>query len=941
MAAAVNGVSLPPTELASMLRKSAEIVERREFHPILFHTMKALTAYAGEYADGGASSSNSVSSGGKPSRKKDASSGGGGEKERDPPGKRKSNTSSSGNAFSDVPEGILDATMGVRGPSPGSGGAAAAAVRVGAPGGQFSSAAAAASGREASYSHHRSGKGGFSFKSIGKRIEKIGTDILGDHIPGKESKDAREDEYAWCDEHFTRGCGCKLRKDINNASDRINSGASSNAPESAPQQQQSQIRQTQQDTSRTSTALSENNKSAKPCFQRPINPNSNLIANGWIDQQRRSKMRVVWKDVLASLVEGRRPGEETTLWIQRQVIDPQTGKVTGLEALHQIPMKWLEDVNYVDLYGDHRFTLKVYNIAEEFYFRTRDEQSAQSWVLTLRSARDASLENTVRMTGVPAGAATGKGEMPSAKEMGLHNLDDWDSGNKQQGSSCGKAPSSTGSSPGQTASDGNDNRPPPAEQPSKPVRIPIAELRAIAHGAGFDTRGMERQDLERIAAGVRASSPSASAPQPANHDAIKQQQDASMRSAAERAVYEKLEKEQVEVKDEEEARRRKLNEDRIAAENIKRQREEEEKRMAEELAADLRRRHEEEQRQRMAEQHAAEMKRKQEEELSRRLAEQQAAEMKRKQEEDHARRVAEQQAAEERRRIAEQQAAEERRRLAEQQAAEERKKREQEEQWRRQQQQHYQQQQAQQQFHNNNQTSGGFGQGNFQQQWGHPQQQQQYQQWQQQQQQQQQQNTHFQQQQGFSGHQHFFNQNIPQQGAYQQQQPQQQHHYNPQQQQQQPQGGGVPGGATLNAKYMEEKNDEEQSAATLQIKRSILINWALLPPNMNVLRPIDQLVTTIHTAMPPAYGVPAHEYFSKFTPITRNEIVLSAAMGNSPDENKLKKAVRKVRVFLHPDKLPRDLSAEQQFIARMLWDITSDSWEEFLKRKDELDWIRN
>ena len=144
------------------------------------------------------------------------------------------------------------------------------------------------------------------------------------------------------------------------------------------------------------------------------------------------------------------------------------------------------------------------------------------------------------------------------------------------------------------------------------------------------------------------------------------------------------------------------------------------------------------------------------------------------------------------------------------------------------------------------------------------------------------------------------------------------------------------------AKQMEEKNnEEEQSACTVQIKRSILINWALQPPNLNVLRPIDQLITTIHTAMPPAFGVAAHAYFSKFTPITQNELVVSAAMGNHPDETKLKKAVRKVRVFLHPDKLPRDLSADQQFTARMLWDITSDSWEEFQKHKDELDWIRS
>jgi hypothetical protein len=47
----------------------------------------------------------------------------------------------------------------------------------------------------------------------------------------------------------------------------------------------------------------------KPAFQRPTNTKSTLIANGWVEQQRRSKFRVVWKHVLASLVEARRPGE--------------------------------------------------------------------------------------------------------------------------------------------------------------------------------------------------------------------------------------------------------------------------------------------------------------------------------------------------------------------------------------------------------------------------------------------------------------------------------------------------------------------------------------------------------------------------------------------------------------------------------------------------------
>jgi hypothetical protein len=193
-------------------------------------------------------------------------------------------------------------------------------------------------------------------------------------------------------------------------------------------------------------------------------------------------------------------------------------------------------------------------------------------------------------------------------------------------------------------------------------------------------------------------------------------------------------------------------------------------------------------------------------------------------------------------------------------------------------------------------------------------------------------------------------QQHPQPQQWQQQQQYQQKQQQQQQQQQQkppPLGGnnaqGMPSIPSKYAKQMEGKSDDDEviSASTLQIKRAILINWALQPPNLNTLRPIDHLITTIHSAMPPAFGVGVHEYFTKFTPVTKQELIASGAMGNHPDENKLKKAVRKVRVFLHPDKLPRNLSSDQAFMARMLWDITSDSWEEFQKHKDELDWIRS
>jgi hypothetical protein len=133
----------------------------------------------------------------------------------------------------------------------------------------------------------------------------------------------------------------------------------------------------------------------KPAFQRPINKSSNLIANGWLEQQRRSTLRMVWKQVLASLVEARRPGEDTTLWIQRETIKKDTNNgtngnsnnngndeakiklTTTLDALHQIPMKWLLNVRYLDDYGDFRFCIKVYNVPDEFVFRTPDEDSCK------------------------------------------------------------------------------------------------------------------------------------------------------------------------------------------------------------------------------------------------------------------------------------------------------------------------------------------------------------------------------------------------------------------------------------------------------------------------------------------------------------------------------------------------------------------------------------
>ena len=46
-------------------------------------------------------------------------------------------------------------------------------------------------------------------------------------------------------------------------------------------------------------------------------------------------------------------------------------------------------------------------------------------------------------------------------------------------------------------------------------------------------------------------------------------------------------------------------------------------------------------------------------------------------------------------------------------------------------------------------------------------------------------------------------------------------------------------------------------------------------------------------------------------------------------------AVRKLKFFLHPDKLPKDFHNDQIVLCRMLWDITADSWEVFEQQQQQ------
>jgi hypothetical protein len=142
-------------------------------------------------------------------------------------------------------------------------------------------------------------------------------------------------------------------------------------------------------------------------------------------------------------------------------------------------------------------------------------------------------------------------------------------------------------------------------------------------------------------------------------------------------------------------------------------------------------------------------------------------------------------------------------------------------------------------------------------------------------------------------------------------------------------------------KYAKMAHADDGERTINNIKQGILIQWALVPPMLQVLRPIDELIVSIQSVFPPKFGVSGHEYFTKWSSITMQEITQGHAQGNRPDETKLKKAMRKLRFFLHPDKLPNDLSKEQAFMCKMLWDIVSDAEADWKKKEEELGWIHS
>ena len=102
----------------------------------------------------------------------------------------------------------------------------------------------------------------------------------------------------------------------------------------------------------------------------------------------------------------------------------------------------------------------------------------------------------------------------------------------------------------------------------------------------------------------------------------------------------------------------------------------------------------------------------------------------------------------------------------------------------------------------------------------------------------------------------------------------------------------------------------------------VLEQWSHQPPGYKTLYPLGRLLVTVPNTFPPKNTkVEPHEYFAKWKTFDKE-----AFLDVSGDEQKaiLKRGARKAKFFLHPDKLPKDLSDDQTLLFKTVWDVITE-----------------
>ncbi|KAK1733946.1 hypothetical protein QTG54_015473 [Skeletonema marinoi] len=110
----------------------------------------------------------------------------------------------------------------------------------------------------------------------------------------------------------------------------------------------------------------------------------------------------------------------------------------------------------------------------------------------------------------------------------------------------------------------------------------------------------------------------------------------------------------------------------------------------------------------------------------------------------------------------------------------------------------------------------------------------------------------------------------------------------------------------------------------------IIQRWSHKAPDNKRLNTLQELLCTVPSVFPPTNTkVEPHDYFGKVPNFSEE-----AFSGNSGDDlnQLLKRAVRKMKFFTHPDKLPEDLTDNQTLLFKTIWDVIQEQEADTLQK---------
>ena len=115
--------------------------------------------------------------------------------------------------------------------------------------------------------------------------------------------------------------------------------------------------------------------------------------------------------------------------------------------------------------------------------------------------------------------------------------------------------------------------------------------------------------------------------------------------------------------------------------------------------------------------------------------------------------------------------------------------------------------------------------------------------------------------------------------------------------------------------------ERSSSSCDLTLEQ-VIQRWSHQPSDYKRYHSLQHLLVTVPDIFPPTNSkVETHEYFAKWK--TLDSGAFEDVSGDELDEL-LKRAVKKAKFFLHPDKLPKDLTDNQTLLFKTIWDVLQD-----------------